>query len=221
MCMQISWKGQACFYLAASRGKQEQVRILIDPFQDSIGLHMSSVEADLLLITHEHHDHNNRNALKGIPPFSIANPGEYEVKEVFVEGISSFHDASDGKERGLNAIYTIEAEGMKLCHLGDLGQKELTSEQLEQIGNIDILFIPVGGVYTIDGQGARNIINQIEPKIVIPMHYRLPKLKVQLEGIEDFLKVMGKKEVEPQLKLVLKAKDLPAEEMQIILLQPS
>ena len=109
---------------------------------------------------------------------------------------------------------------MRLCHLGDLGQKELTPEQLEKIGDIDILMIPVGGNYTIGSEEATKIISQIEPRIVIPMHYDLPKLKVKLEGVEKFLKAMGVKSLEPLPKFSVKKKDLPEEETRVVLLKP-
>jgi len=138
---------------------------------------------------------------------------------VFIEGIPAFHDDKEGKERGLDTIYTIEAEEMRICHLGDFGQKELTPEQLEKIGDIDILMIPVGGVFTIDAKEASKVIAQIEPRIVIPMHYSVPKLKIKLDGIEPFLKEMGRKSVEPQEKLLVKKKDLIEEETKIVVLQ--
>lgn len=217
--MQISWKGQACFQIVASRNKQEQVKLVIDPYEDEVGLHLSPLEADILLVTHDHFDHNNRKAIKG-DPFLIVNPGEYEVKGVFIQGILSYHDGSQGKERGLNTIYVIEVEGMKVCHLGDLGQKELTPEQLEAIGDVDILLVPVGGVYTIGGREASSIVNQLEPKIVVPMHYAIPKLKPKLEGPEEFLKTIGAKEATPQEKLTIKAKDITGEETQVVVLIP-
>ncbi len=224
--MQIFWKGQACFQIIALKGKQEQVKIVIDPYEDSIGLKPPSLEADILLMTHNHFDHNNEKGVKGLPAgrqgnsFIIGNPGEYEVQGVFVQGVFSFHDQVEGKERGTNTIYVLEAEGLRVCHMGDFGQKELTSEQLDAIGDVDVLLLPVGGVYTIDAKGAAGIVGQIEPKIAIPMHYALPKLKVKLGGVEEFLKIMGAKGVSPQEKLVLKAKDLTEEETNVVVLQP-
>lgn len=192
---------------------------MIDPYQDSIGLVFPSTEADVALITHDHPDHNNARGVKG-ESFVISNPGEYDVKGVFIQGISSFHDAVEGKEQGVNTIYSIEMEDMKLCHLGDLGQKELTAEQLEKIGNVDILFIPVGGVSTLDGTQAAEVIEQIEPKLAIPMHYALPKLKYKLEDVDTFLKTMGRKDIESQPKLVIRAKDLPTGETSVVVLRP-
>ncbi len=219
--MQIVWKGQACFSIVITRGKQEQVKILIDPFEDSIGLKLPPQEADIVLVTHGHSDHNNVKIVKG-DPFIIDSPGEYEVKSVFVQGITTFHDDVQGKERGLNTIYTIITEGITLCHMGDFGQKELTPEEVDKIGNVHVLMIPVGGTYTIDGKEAGKIISQIEPKIIIPMHYALPKLKPNLAKVEEFLQVMGKKGLEPQGKLSLKAKDVAGEtkEAEIVVMRP-
>ena len=217
--MQILWKGQACFQIITSKGKGEQIKIVIDPYDSSIGLQLSPMETDVGLVTHEHYDHNNTKVLKGTP-FLIAGPGEYEAKGVFVRGISSFHDTVEGKDRGQNTIYMLEAEGIRLCHLGDLGQVELASEQVEAIGNIDILFIPVGGVYTIAAKEASKITRQIEPRYVIPMHYQIPKLKIKLEKVDAFVKEMGVKTEEPQAKLSVKAKDLTGEETKVVVLKP-
>src|SRR3989344_8169479 len=225
--MHIIWHGQSCFEIIASQQKGEQVKIVIDPFSEDIGLKLQKLEADILLTTHEHRDHNNAKAIGGpstgsgqATPFFIQGPGEYERKDIFIQGISSFHDEKSGAERGLNTIYTIEAEEMKLCHLGDFGEKELSPEQLEKIGDVDILMVPIGGMFTLDAKGAAKIISQIEPRIVIPMHYSLPKLKVKIDGLEPFLKEMGQKSAESQPKLLIKKKDLTAEETKVVVLTP-
>lgn len=217
--MNIIWHGQSFFEIIASLGRNSRVKIVIDPFDESLGLEVPKLEADILLISHDHYDHNNKKAISG-NYFLIEGPGEYEVKGIFIQGISSFHDQSQGKERGGNTIYTMEAEDLKICHLGDFGQKELTDEQLKEIGEIDILMIPVGGTYTISAKEALKIMTQIEPKITIPMHYALPKLKVKLDPIDKFLKVFGIKSLEPVKKLSIKKKDLSAEEAKIIILKP-
>ncbi len=217
--MQIIWHGHAFFQIITNRGKEEKLNIAIDPFSKEVGLRIPSLQANILLVSHDHYDHNNAKAIKG-NPFLIQGPGEYEIKGVFIQGVAAFHDKVQGKERGGTTIYAIEVEGIKLCHLGDFGQKELTSDQVEKIGDCDILMIPVGGVYTISGQEASKVISQIEPRIVIPMHYQLPKLKLKskLESLDKFLKVMGQKGVVPQPKLTLKKKDLPEDGMKIVVL---
>jgi L-ascorbate metabolism protein UlaG (beta-lactamase superfamily) len=216
--MQIIWHGHSFFQILIPR-KETSVKITIDPYDEQIGLKPPSLEADILLITHNHHDHNNIKAIKGTP-FLISGPGEYEIKGVFIQGIFSFHDNAQGKERGENTIYTLESEGIKVCHLGDLGQKELTDEQLEKIGNVDILMIPIGGVYTISAKEATKVISQIEPKIVIPMHYQIPKLKIKLESLDKFLKMMGIKSPEVSKKISISQKNLPTEGMKVIILKP-
>jgi len=222
--MQIIWHGQSCFQILASRGKNNQVSIVTDPFSPETGLKVPDLEADILLVSHQHSDHNNVKAVSASPGaspiFLINGPGEYEAKNVFLEGIASFHDNCQGKERGENTIYTIEVEDLKICHLGDLGQKELTDEQLEKIGEVDILMIPVGGIYTISAREAPKILEQLEPKITIPMHYAIPKLKIKLESLDKFLKVFGIKNLEPIKKLSIKKKDLSPEEAKIVVLKP-
>lgn len=217
--MNISWYGQSFFELVVKGDEKESVRIAIDPFSEKIGIKPPKIEADVLLITHQHSDHNNKETIKS-EPFVIENPGEYETKGVFVQGIEGFHDNVEGKEKGKITIYTIEAEGIRICHLGDLGQKELTVEQLEEIGEIDILMVPVGGKYTIDAKTAANIIGQIEPRMIIPMHYTISGVSVDIDGVGSFLKVMGEEKITPEKKLKISLKDLPQEETKIILLEP-
>ena len=217
--MNIIWHGQSCFEIITARNKNGQILIVIDPFSEELGLRLPKIEADILLVTHCHYDHNNIKAVSG-NPFIINGPGEYEVKNIFSQGIHSWHDDKEGRERGENTIYTLEAEDLKLCHLGDFGQKELTEEQLEKIGDIDVLMIPVGGVYTISAREALKIMSQIEPRIVIPMHYQIPKLKEKLEGLDKFLKVLGIKSIIPENKLSIKKKDISPEEAKIIVLKP-
>ncbi len=215
----IYWAGQACFEISAANAKDSTATIVIDPFDEKIGLKLPSLSADVLLVTHGHADHNNVKAVRG-EPFVVDGPGEYEVKGVFVQGIESFHDDDQGKERGLNTIYVIETEGMRFCHMGDFGQRELTNEQIEKIGSVDILMIPVGGKYTITSSEAIKVIGQIEPKVVIPMHYALPKLGVDLDGVDTFLKAMGKT-IEPQDKFTVKVSTLPKDrDMEIVVLKP-
>ena len=207
--MQITWYGQACFRL-----ESKDIRVLIDPFSKKIGLREPRINDTIVLVTHEHDDHNNtENAGEA---FVVRGPGEYEKSGVQIVGISSFHDDTQGSERGLNTIYVIKFEDITLCHLGDLGQQELTAEQVEMIGNVDILFIPVGGVYTIDGKQAVGVVKQIEPKIIIPMHYKISGLTIDLEPATAFLKEIGIKPEEVE-SYRINAKSLPQEEMKLIM----
>lgn len=218
--MNINWYGQSCFQISSSQGKNNHISMVIDPFDESTtGLRLPKLQADIVLITHDHSDHNNVKAVSG-SGFIIKGPGEYDIKKVFIQGISGYHDDVQGMQRGSITIYTIETEGIRICHLSDLGQKELTSDQLDKIGDIDILMIPIGGVYTIDAAGAVKIMAQIEPRVIIPMHYNIPKLKIKLDDIDKFLKNLGIKKPESLPKLSIKKKDISTEEAKIIILQP-
>lgn len=208
--MTISWFGQSCFRVECKEGS-----ILIDPFDKNTGLKMPKIKDDLVLVTHPHHDHNNlEGAEAGV--FVITNPGEYEIKGIHVQGISSFHDKEQGAARGLNTMYRIKAEDMVICHLGDFGEGKLSDEQVEAIGDVDILMVPVGGHYTIDAKEAVEVISQVEPKIVIPMHYKVGGLSIkELEGPEKFIKELG---LTPESvdKFKVTAKTLPVDEMKLI-----
>ncbi len=210
--MTITWFGQSCFRIEA-----KDANILIDPFSKEIGLKPPRIKDDIVLVTHEHYDHNNLDGINS-EAFVITNPGEYEKGGVAIYGILSYHDKSEGKERGLNSIYIIKSEEIIICHLGDFGQSKLTDEQIESIGDVDILMIPVGGTYTIDAKEAVEVISQIEPKMIIPMHYKLPGLTIDLAGVDKFIKELGLVP-ENMDKLKIARKNLPTEETKLIILQ--
>ncbi len=218
--MNIVWYGQSCFKITAQRPKaKEKVSLVIDPYTVSTGLKLPKIEGDVFLFTHEHGDHNNRSVVDK-ESFVIDSPGEYEVKDIFVQGVFSYHDEVQGKERGANTIYIIDAEGIRICHLGDFGEAELSDKHLKELGQVDVLMIPVGGTYTVDAKKATKIISQIEPRIVIPMHYAIEGLNIELEELDTFLKAIGEKSAEKLDKLVLQKKDLPVDEMKINPLAP-
>ena len=183
--MTITWYGHSCFKIDNQGG---HLTIITDPFDKKIGLTPPRGNADIITISHNHYDHNNVKAISG-EPFVIETPGEYEVKEIRILGVPGYHDNEKGKERGINIIYLIKIDGIKICHLGDMGQEKLTDKQLELINDVDILMIPVGGVYTIDAKKAVKIIKQIEPSIIIPMHYKLPGLTEELAKVDGVLVV--------------------------------
>lgn len=213
--MQITWHGHSAFRLQG-KAASDIVSVVTDPYKnEATGLKMPRLEADIVTISHNHDDHNNLDAIKG-EPFIIRSAGEYEAKGVYVDGISSYHDIDKGAKRGENIIYRFEIEDISITHLGDLGT-ELDDKQLERLEGTDILLIPVGGVYTIDAQKAVSVINQIEPRIVIPMHYKLPGLKFELDAIDKFLKAIAiKPSYEEKLKIA--KKDLPQEDMAVVVL---
>jgi L-ascorbate metabolism protein UlaG (beta-lactamase superfamily) len=209
--MIIQWFGQSYFKI-----ETKNKVIVIDPFsENALGIKPARFKADILLISHPHEDHNNKAVILG-EPFILEGPGEVEKEGIFIEGILSYHHNHLGRNREYNTIYKIEAEDLTLCHLGDLGEKILKEETLEKLSEIDVLFIPVGGNYTIDAEEAVAIINQIEPKIVIPMHYQLKDLKIKLDTLEKFLKAFGKKPEELD-KLVIRKTQLPQETKLIVL----
>lgn len=213
--MVITWLGQACFKLQSG-----DLTIVIDPFSKDIGLTPPRFRSDLVLVTHSHYDHANAESLTG-EPFVINGPGEYEVKNVYVHGIETYHDEVQGKERGMNTVYKIEAEGLRIAHMGDFGEKELRDTTVEELGDVDILMVPVGGKFTIDSEGAAKAVKKIEPRLCIPMHYKIPGLKIALDGVEAFLKEMGTAKVEAQEKLTIKKKDLGEDEKtKVIVLKP-
>ena len=218
--MVITWLGHSSFKIQTKTKNSGlnpmEVTIVTDPFDNSIGLKMPKIQADIVTVSHDHADHNNINAIKG-EPFIIDSVGEYEVKSNFIWGVKSFHDTKEGEERGRNVIYVIEAEGMKLAHLGDLGHV-LTEKQLPYVKDVDILFIPIGGVYTIDAKQAVEVISQIEPRIIIPMHYKVTGLKVKLDGIDKFCKEIGVCE-RPVDKLKITKKEIPQEETKVIIMK--
>lgn len=209
--MTITWYGQSCFRIETKEGS-----VLIDPFSKEIGLKPPRIKDDIVLVSHKHYDHSN---IEDANPeaFIIQNPGEYENHGIAIRGIQSFHDNKEGVEQGLNTIYVLKAEELNVCHLGDLGHI-LTDKQVEDIGDIDILMIPVGGTYTIDAKTAVEVINQIEPKIVIPMHYKISGLTVSLDGPEKFIKEIG---LTPEKtdKYKIAKKSLPAEEIKLVILE--
>jgi L-ascorbate metabolism protein UlaG (beta-lactamase superfamily) len=213
--MTITWLGHACFKI-----QDKNVTIITDPYDPSIGLKLPRLAADIVTVSHDHYDHNNIGAIRGVngEPFVIKNPGEYELKGVFIYGLPSWHDKSEGKERGTNTIYRIEMEDISLVHLGDLGHI-LNEDQIKILEGVDILCIPVGGVYTINAKEAAEVISQIEPRIVIPMHYKIPGLKINIDPIDKFAREMGVSVKEKLPKLKVSQKDLPQEETKIIILE--
>ncbi len=177
--MKIWWRGHASF-LIETEGK----KIVTDPFNAELGYPMASIKADIVTVSHEHWDHNAVESIQG-QPHVIRGAGTTEAAGICFKGIESYHDRSAGRERGINTIFKMSAEGMQLVHLGDLGQS-LSAQQLQEIGEVDILFVPVGGRYTLDAGEAAGVINMLQPKITIPMHFATPHLSFALAPVEEF-----------------------------------
>jgi L-ascorbate metabolism protein UlaG (beta-lactamase superfamily) len=209
--MQITWYGHSCFRLRGRRGS-----VITDPYGKEIGYRLPRLRADIVTVSHDHPDHSNVKAVKGKPKV-IGGPGEYEIKGIFIIGISTFHDGRRGKLKGRNTVYLFDFEELTICHLGDLGHVP-TESQLEDLGDVDVLLIPVGGVTTIDPAKASEVISLVEPKIVIPMHYRTKALKdSKLRPVDQFLKEMGAKKTDPQDSFKVTKSKLPTDTQVVIM----
>jgi L-ascorbate metabolism protein UlaG (beta-lactamase superfamily) len=216
----VQYLGHACFRLRGREGI-----VLCDPFSRSIGIDLGRPSAHIVTVSHDHPDHNNSAQIRPIREklFVLDAPGEYEVTGVLITGVRTYHDKAKGAELGTNTVFVIRLDDVVFCHLGDLGH-ELSQHQLEAIGNVDVLFVPVGGGETIGAAEAINVISQIEPRIVVPMHFATSQLSFDqpLAPLERFTHELGLKEITPEDKLSLNATGLPAEreETRVVVLRP-
>jgi L-ascorbate metabolism protein UlaG (beta-lactamase superfamily) len=218
LTMVITYYGLSCFKIQSG-----DTVLTTDPFSKESGLTPPRFQTDVVLISHAHKNHSNADSLAAKSEketFIIDGPGDYETQDIRIKALTSFHDSKEGKLKGKNTIFIIEWEGMKLSHLGDYGENGIRDEILEALGTPDILFVPVGGSsHTIDEGGAQKLISQIGPRIVIPMHYKIPGLKEKLGTVDTFVKEMGGK-ITPEEKLTIKKNGLPtAEESKIVVLK--
>jgi L-ascorbate metabolism protein UlaG (beta-lactamase superfamily) len=208
--MEITWLGHSCFKL-----KGKQATVITDPFSPAIGYTLGKVTADIVTVSHPHPGHSYVQGIADEPRI-LKSPGEYESGGVLTVGVHTFHDNEKGAQRGKNTVFVIDVDDVMICHLGDLGHV-LTAEQVAEINGVDVLLIPVGGVSTIDAVQAAQVVRQLEPKIIIPMHYKTEAEKKDLETAERFLKEMGVKEAVPQPKLSVNKSSLPLT-MQVVML---
>ena len=216
--MEIIYLGHSSFRL---RGKTATV--VTDPFDEKVGLKFPSAAADIITVSHEHGDHNAVERVKTTEgrkePFVIRAPGEYEINGVSVFGNASFHDDKKGAERGNNTFYVIHIDDLTVVHLGDLGH-ELSEKQVERINGVDVLLVPVGGVYTLDPVQAKKVISQVEPVIVIPMHYKVKGMEKsfdKLASVDEFLKEAGLEGATKEEKLNLQKSTLPENREVVVL----
>ncbi|OGC91878.1 hypothetical protein A2876_03960 [Candidatus Amesbacteria bacterium RIFCSPHIGHO2_01_FULL_48_32b] len=211
--MEVTYLGHSSF-----RIKGKTAVIVTDPYDENCGKFPKDVSADIVTVSHDHSDHNNIKSLSS--SFIVHGPGEYEVKGVSIIGVHTWHDEKLGAERGANTVYVIEIDGMRVAHLGDLGHK-LSQEQIDEMGPVDVVMVPVGGVYTIDAATAGNVVKQVDPWMVIPMHYQQAGLDSaafgKLTGVGEFLKEMGKTDVQAIPKLVISVDRLPTEQQVVVL----
>lgn len=194
--MQIKWLGHACFYITTKEG----VKVLTDPYDEAIGLRMPPLAPDVATVSHQHYDHNAVGLLRGAPTV-LDTTGTHRVKGITVRGIPTFHDKKNGAERGPNTVFIIEADGLRVCHLGDLGHL-LDAGKLREIGPVDVLLVPVGGTYTIAAEEAATLVKDIKPRIAVPMHYKIRDLKISIAPVDNFLKHFESVEHKPLLELV-------------------
>ena len=242
--MKIKWLGHASFLITSDTG----IRIITDPFDasyvagDGPSYGEITESADIVTISHDHSDHNNVAAVQGNPkvvkdkttwvlPAAILEtsyvrsriPGLQEDKEeignIRFNATSTYHDNTEGKQRGTNTIFCFEMDGIRVCHLGDLGH-QLSDKQVAELGSVDILLIPVGGYYTIDAKVATQVCDQLKPKVIIPMHFKTDKCGFPIAGVGEFLK--GKDNVNSldTSEVEFKQGELPST-TQIIVLKPA
>jgi L-ascorbate metabolism protein UlaG (beta-lactamase superfamily) len=214
--MEITYLGQSSFKI-----KTKDTIVVTDPYNsEMIGMKFTKTEADIVTISHHHADHDAIENVTDVKKI-VDGPGEYEIKGVSIIGVASFHDDKKGAERGKNTIYVLEAENLRLLHLGDLGHK-LTDEEVKEIGNIDIMFIPVGGFYTIDSKVAAEVVKQIGASIIIPMHFKpegnTNEVLGKLEPVENFITETSLR-VEKLPKLTIKKDAINSEEEYAVILE--
>ena len=213
--MDIRYLGHASFFI-----KTKNSRVITDPFDPKIGLKFPKQEADTVTVSHQHADHNFLSQITG-DPLIIDWPGEFEKQEVRITGYSSFHDKQKGAERGPNVLYKIEGDGISILHCGDLGVVP-DDTFLGQIGEVDVLLVPVGGFFTIDASEAVDLVKKVEPSLVIPMHFNRPELDQEIYGkltpVEDFLKKIGAEDAERTSKLTLKEGDF-GEALRVVVME--
>lgn len=203
--MRLKWLGHACFLIVSGDG----VRIITDPYEVGGGINYSPINetADIVVVSHDHADHNNISVIKGKPEV-VKGSGSKKVKGVEFKGIATYHDEAKGRQRGANTVFCFSVDDIRICHLGDLGH-ELSPEQALEIGEVDILLIPVGGFYTIEAKTATKVGDKLNPKIIVPMHFKTPKCDYPIAGVGDFLQ--GRKNVRKleSSEVEVTAKDLP------------
>ena len=211
--MDVTWLGHGCFRL---RGRGAAV--VTDPYPPAIGLKLSRMDAEVVTVSHEHDNHSYTQVVRE-GAYEIRGPGEYEVAGVSVIGIPTYHDSEKGRKEGRNTVYLIDIDDITVCHLGDLGHK-LDDSEAEAVSSPDVLLVPVGGRTSLNAGQAAEVVRQLEPRYVVPMHYSIPGLKLQLDPIDRFLKEMGVASLEAQPKLSVQKSSGADYETKVVVLEP-
>jgi len=209
--MKIKWLGHASFMITSDTG----IKIITDPYATGEKLNYGEIKesADIVTVSHGHGDHNNVAAVRGNPDVVR---GTATVKGIEFRGIPTYHDDAEGQQRGENTIFCFEVDGIRVCHLGDLGHP-LDDKQVTELGSVDILLIPVGGYYTIDARVATEVCNQLKPRVIIPMHYKTDKLAYPIAGVDEFLQGKGNLSRLDTTEVEFKQGGLPASTQIIVL----
>ncbi len=211
--VEITWFGHACFLI-----KGRNATVLMDPVPAESGYTLPSISPDIVTISHEHQGHAALDLVQG--DYRLVNgPGEYEIKEVFINGIRTWHDSQQGAELGRNILYVVEMEDLTICHLGDLGHA-LTEQQVEAMSAVDVLLVPAGGGPTITPTQAAEVIGQVEPSIVIPMQFRTEKGDAEREPVDAFVREMAAAEHRTVDRLTVRKSDL-GESASVVVLEPA
>ena len=189
--MKLEWIGHACFLMTA----QDGTAVITDPYDESVGIDMVPLQADLITMSHEHHDHNETSMIVGRPVIAHGCE-EAQAGSVTAKAVSSWHDDAQGAKRGSNAIRIFDIDGMKIVHMGDQGCMP-DEEAIAAIADADVMMIPVGGTYTVDAQGAKAIIERAKPRCVIPMHVKTKRCPYPIERADNFLKAMNAQNAAP------------------------
>lgn len=211
--MQITWNGLSCFTI-----KTKTATIVTDPFNEEIGLTLPPLKAEIVTISHDHKGHNNAAAVSG-DPMVLDWPGEYDIKDVAITGLQTFHNSKEEDDKGPNTVFNFFAEELFVCHLGDLGHV-LTTDHVDELGRVDILMLPVGGANCISVKKAKEIIEKLDPSVVIPMHYKQPKLKRDdLEPLGTFFTEIGVTMPEAVEELKITKRELQLEDIQYVVFQ--
>ena len=203
--LQIRWHGHACWEIT------NDITLVTDPHDGkSIGIPAPTVAGDIILVSHDHYDHNSVKSVEKDDSKVVTDGRKRSISNIEISGVDSFHDEDQGSKRGTNIMYKFEIDGIKFCHLGDLGH-DLDDEAVQKIGEVDILFVPIGGTFTVDDRQAWSVINKIKPKIIVPMHYKIGGLSLPIAGIDPFLAQAKHKVVPVGNEIDIEKEDLPTE----------
>jgi L-ascorbate metabolism protein UlaG (beta-lactamase superfamily) len=203
--LQIRWHGHACWEIT------NDITLVTDPHDGkSIGIPAPTVAGDIILVSHDHYDHNSVKSVEKDNSKVVTDVRKRTIENIEISGFDSFHDEDMGAKRGNNIIYKFIINEINFCHLGDLGH-ELDNDTIQKIGEVDILFVPIGGTFTVDDKQAWNVVNKIKPKIIIPMHYKIGGLSLPIAGIDQFLAQAKHKVIHVGNEIDIEKEDIPTE----------